>query len=118
MALQHAEVVSLSKSVPETAINGDEPPPPYVLKQSVFGSIDVCPPNGSFPVIDISLFSPSSSASQAHVHKELEKLRSALTSAGCIQVIGHGISSSFLDKVRELGKQFFELPMEEKQKYA
>lgn len=88
MALQHAEIVSLSKSVPETAVNGDEPPPPpYVLKQSVFGSIDVCPPYGPFPVIDISLFSPSSSASQVHVHNELEKLRSALTSAGCIQVI-------------------------------
>ncbi|XP_031287391.1 probable 2-oxoglutarate-dependent dioxygenase ANS [Pistacia vera] len=112
------EIVSLSKSVPEMAINGDEPPPPpYVFnKQSIFGSIDVSPPYGPFPVIDISLFSPPSSS--ADVHNELEKLRSALISPGCFQVIGHGISSSFLDKVRELGKQFFELPMEEKKKYA
>lgn len=32
------------------------------------------------------------------------------------QAIGHGISSSFLDKVRDLGKEFFSLPLEEKQK--
>ena len=29
-----------------------------------------------------------------------------------------GISSSFLDKVREVAKQFFALPVEEKQKYS
>lgn len=34
------------------------------------------------------------------------------------QAIGHGISSSFLDKVREVAKQFFALPVEEKQKYS
>ena len=34
------------------------------------------------------------------------------------QAVGHGISSSFLDKVREVGKQFFALPVEEKQKYS
>lgn len=32
------------------------------------------------------------------------------------QAIGHGISSSFLDKVREAAKHFFSLPMEEKHK--
>lgn len=34
------------------------------------------------------------------------------------QAIGHGISSSFLDKVRDVAKQFFELPENEKQKYG
>ena len=34
------------------------------------------------------------------------------------QAINHGISSSFLDRVRSDGKQFFALPPEEKQKYA
>ncbi|KAF4392100.1 hypothetical protein F8388_004429 [Cannabis sativa] len=32
-----------------------------------------------------------------------------------IPAIGHGISSSFLDKVREMAKDFFLLPMEEKE---
>ncbi|PRQ26519.1 putative oxidoreductase [Rosa chinensis] len=35
-----------------------------------------------------------------------------------IDAIGHGISSSFLDKIREAAKQFFELPVEEKQRYS
>jgi hypothetical protein len=34
------------------------------------------------------------------------------------QAIGHGISSSFLDKVRGVAKQFFALPVEEKEKYS
>ncbi|KAI9191535.1 hypothetical protein LWI28_009735 [Acer negundo] len=32
--------------------------------------------------------------------------------------IGHGISNSLLDKIREVSIDFFSLPMEEKQKYA
>jgi len=35
-----------------------------------------------------------------------------------MQAIGHGMSSSYLDKIRELAKHFFALPEEEKQKYA
>lgn len=34
------------------------------------------------------------------------------------QAIGHGMSSSYLDNIRETAKQFFALPEEEKQKYA
>ena len=34
------------------------------------------------------------------------------------QVINHGITSLFLDKVREVTKQFFSLSMEQKQKYS
>lgn len=34
-----------------------------------------------------------------------------------MKAIGHGISESFLDKVREVATQFFALPGEEKLKY-
>ena len=34
------------------------------------------------------------------------------------QSINHGLTSSFLDKARLVSKQLFELPLEEKQKYA
>lgn len=34
------------------------------------------------------------------------------------QAIGHGIPHSFLDKFRAVVKQFFALPLEEKQKYS
>ncbi|KAK8602114.1 hypothetical protein V6N12_051932 [Hibiscus sabdariffa] len=50
--------------------------------------------------------------------KELQKLRFALESGGCFQAIGHGMSSSFIDKVRGVAKQFFGLPREEKLKYS
>ncbi|XP_030544563.2 protein SRG1-like [Rhodamnia argentea] len=63
----------------------------------------------TFPVIDISLLSSED---------ELQKLSSVLRSCGCFQVIGHGISVEFLDKVREVAQQFFALPVEEKQKYS
>ncbi|KAJ8433820.1 hypothetical protein Cgig2_028137 [Carnegiea gigantea] len=49
---------------------------------------------------------------------ELEKLHSALSSWGCAQLVNHGMSSSFLDEVREMSKQFFRLPSVEKEKYA
>ncbi|KAF8016651.1 hypothetical protein BT93_H2002 [Corymbia citriodora subsp. variegata] len=65
------------------------------------------------PVVDLGLLASLPSAAG-----ELFKLNSALTSWGCFQAINHGMSSSFLSKVRELMKQFFTLPMEEKQKYA
>lgn len=35
-----------------------------------------------------------------------------------VQAIGHGISSSFLDKIRQVTKEFFKQPMEEKRKLA
>ncbi|POO01324.1 Oxoglutarate/iron-dependent dioxygenase [Trema orientale] len=92
----------------EIAIDGENPPQQFFVKDSTaFGSMDDSPPRIPIPVIDLSLLSSES---------ELEKLRSALSSWGCFQAIGHGISISFLDKVREMGEEFFSLPMEEKQK--
>ncbi|XP_062010560.1 codeine O-demethylase-like [Rosa rugosa] len=99
------------------SIKGEEPPPQYIVKESKFGAIESSPELGQIPIIDVSLFSPSSiDSKQAKI--ELDKLRTALTSSGCFQAIGHGISSSFLDKVRKAATQFFELPVEEKQKYS
>lgn len=34
------------------------------------------------------------------------------------QAVGHGVPSSFLNKIRQVTKEFFEQPMEEKQKYS
>ncbi|XP_050227295.1 2-oxoglutarate-dependent dioxygenase 11-like [Mercurialis annua] len=72
-----------------------------------------CLPLIDVPVIDLYLLAPPSSCTQ-----ELEKLRSALSSFGCFLSINHGMTSSFLDQVRSVIKQFFALPTEEKQKYA
>ncbi|XP_050368982.1 protein SRG1-like isoform X2 [Argentina anserina] len=104
-------------SVQEMSMKGDEPPPEYIIKESKFGAIESSPELGQIPIIDVSLFSPSSIGTK-EAEIELHKLRSALSSSGCFQAIGHGITISFLDKVREAATQFFDLPMEEKQKYS
>ncbi|PON68550.1 Oxoglutarate/iron-dependent dioxygenase [Parasponia andersonii] len=92
----------------EIAINGDNPPQKFFVKQSTaFGSVDISPPTIPIPVIDVGMLSSKS---------ELEKLRSALTTWGCFQAIDHGIPSSLLDMVSEVGKEFFSLPVEEKRK--
>ncbi|KAK2991073.1 hypothetical protein RJ640_010075 [Escallonia rubra] len=111
-SLLHTEMASLAKTAHELSIDGDEPPPRYIVKDSPFGSIDSSLPSAPVPVIDIGLLSSASS------NEELEKLKSALSSWGCFQAIGHGISDSHLDKVREVAKQFFERPIEEKKKYS
>ncbi|XP_015583543.1 codeine O-demethylase isoform X2 [Ricinus communis] len=113
----------VSKSVEELSLTNDEPPSEYIVR-----GCSVAPPDLSssassspFPVIDVSLFSSSSSASDnrnSEVDTALYTLRSALSSTGCFQAIGHGMPSSFLDRVRETANQFFELPKEEKEKYA
>ncbi|KAL8140706.1 hypothetical protein V2J09_006727 [Rumex salicifolius] len=61
--------------------------------------------------IDLNLLSSNSS-------EEFDKLRSALVFNGCFQLINHGMSTSYLDEMRQLSKQFFALPMEEKMKCA
>ncbi|XP_058757926.1 protein SRG1-like [Vicia villosa] len=103
-----AEEKLFPRSIQEMSMDGAEPPSEYLVKGNTFGSKD-SPTLIQIPIIDVSLLSTES---------ELEKLRSALSSAGCFQAIGHGMSTSYLDKVREVAKQFFALPVEEKQKYA
>ena len=84
MVLPSAE---LSKRVEEMSINSEEPPQEYIVKDSSFGSIESSDPSlGSIPIIDINIFSLSSSHDPKEVENELEKLRSALSSEGCFQV--------------------------------
>ncbi|KAF8393131.1 hypothetical protein HHK36_021372 [Tetracentron sinense] len=110
------KVVSLPKLVQELAINGEEPPPRYFFRDGKDAPIKASPLLSSIPIINLGLLSSSSSSPSAN--EELEKLRSALSSWGCFQAIGHGISSSFLDEVHEISKGFFKLPLEEKKKYS
>ncbi|KAM7508270.1 hypothetical protein LguiA_018723 [Lonicera macranthoides] len=102
----------MAKTAHELSLDGDEPPPRYFVKQSPFGLIDSSISSVSLPIIDLTLLSSSSN------EDELKKLGSALTSWGCFQAMGHGIEESYLDEVRKVAKQFFELPIEEKKKYS
>lgn len=109
-----AEVL-LSKRVQEMVLNGEEPPALYVCRDGDV-SKEVSSALSSIPIIDVSLL--STSAPSTKKEEELEKLRSALCSWGCFQAIGHGISSSFLGEVRQVGREFFQRSTEEKKKYA
>ncbi|KAF5482258.1 hypothetical protein F2P56_002843 [Juglans regia] len=110
--LLSAEALSaLHKSVEEMSVDGDSPPPQFIVKESSSIVSTYSSPSVPIPIIDISLLSSQDS-------EELQKLRSALSSGGCFQAIGHGIPNSFLDKFRAVVKQFFALPLEEKQKYS
>ncbi|MBA0610668.1 hypothetical protein Godav_011482 [Gossypium davidsonii] len=94
------------------AINSRQVPERYI-REGV-GALDASFPVLDVPTIDLQLLASSSSTSG----DELDKLRSALSSYGCIQAINHGITSTFLDKLREVARQFFALPSEEKKKYS
>ncbi|KAK7270649.1 hypothetical protein RJT34_25960 [Clitoria ternatea] len=96
----------LSKRVQEMVLNGEEPPPPYVCRDDdIMSSASSCP----LPIIDFGILSSPTKQKQ-----ELQKLKSALSSWGCFQAINHGTPNSLLDKVRQVAREFFEQPMEQK----
>lgn len=71
-----AEEKLFPRSIQEMSMDGAEPPSEYLVKENTFGSRDSSS-LFSIPIIDVSLLS---------TENELEKLRSALSSAGCFQV--------------------------------
>lgn len=111
--------VLLSKRVQEMVINGEEPPSPYISRDD--GDEDASSASASqlIPIIDLSLILSSTNhhTSEEKEEEELQKLKSALSSWGCFQAVGHGIPSSFLEEVRKVTRQFFEQPMEVKKKF-
>ncbi|KAL1299182.1 hypothetical protein HN51_043601 [Arachis hypogaea] len=110
MAESNSEVekVVLGNFVQDLILTSQEVQTNYVYTEGGVGFRDALD-SGGIPVIDLSLLTSPF---------ELTKLHHALSSWGCFQAINHGMSSSFLDKVREVSKQFFELPKEEKMIYA
>ncbi|KAL2465568.1 2-oxoglutarate (2OG) and Fe(II)-dependent oxygenase superfamily protein [Abeliophyllum distichum] len=108
--------VENGKHVQELVENGIDLPNNYIWESANFGIINAHVPLGDIPVIDISQLTKS---------KQLDQLQSALSSWGfslsswgCFQAIIHGIENSLVDEVRQVAKEFFQLPMTEKQKYA
>ncbi|KAH9779428.1 hypothetical protein WN944_014436 [Citrus x changshan-huyou] len=64
------------------------------------------------PVIDMQ-----SLLSEESMDSELAKLDSACKEWGFFQMVNHGVSSAFLEKVKKEVHEFFNLSMEEKKKY-
>ncbi|TMW87815.1 hypothetical protein EJD97_019436 [Solanum chilense] len=109
-------IVGQPKHVQEISAEGIEPPSEYFVKDTILagnlGSVSLI----QIPIIDLNLLllDPNSEAYK----DEINKLLDALSSWGVFQVIGHGMSSSYLEEIRNLIKKFFCLSNEEKQKYG
>ncbi|KFK33264.1 hypothetical protein AALP_AA6G351900 [Arabis alpina] len=105
------------KTVQELVASGEGLPERYI--QTPIDDNEGQPLNGSvpemdIPAIDLNLLLSSCEAGR----EELSKLHLALSKWGVVQVMNHGITEVFLDKIYKLTKEFFALPTEEKQKYA
>lgn len=100
------ELVKKQKeTVPERYITRDEEKPtPASMSDH---QLDI-------PIIDMSkLLSEGLQREQ-----EIKKIAQACEEWGFFQVVNHGIKNSLIDGVKRVGKEFFHLPLEEKQKYA
>ncbi|XP_027344013.1 protein SRG1-like [Abrus precatorius] len=70
-------------------------------------------PLPQIPVIDLSKL-----LSQNLKGPELEKLHYACKEWGFFQLINHGVRCSLVEKVKRGAEEFFDLPLEEKKKFA
>ncbi|OWM70320.1 protein SRG1-like [Punica granatum] len=73
------------------------------------------------PCIDMAHLLPAVSSFSSSVQQqssELLKLRSASRDWGLFQIINHGVSQESLTQMRDVVQGFFELPLEEKKRWA
>ncbi|KAM0872051.1 hypothetical protein ACQ4PT_038971 [Festuca glaucescens] len=100
-------------NVQELAAAGrDEVPSRYVVSDhdrptSTVASDDVTDP---IPVVDLNRLSSGAA-------DEAAKLRSALQNWGIFVAVGHGIEPALLGEMMAVTREFFKLPLEEKQQY-
>ncbi|CAI9113938.1 OLC1v1037499C1 [Oldenlandia corymbosa var. corymbosa] len=114
-----AEIL-LAKRVQEMVMNDEEPAAQYKCrtdKDDAEDDNDDPISSSPIPIIDLSFLS-CSEAGEVATEQELVKLKAALSSWGCFQAVGHGISNILLNEVQRVAREFFGQPMEEKQKYG
>ncbi|WCJ19889.1 2-oxoglutarate (2OG) and Fe(II)-dependent oxygenase superfamily protein [Euphorbia peplus] len=84
--------------------------------------VEFSPPNTNIPIIDLrGLFSheDQDNGEDDGVREAiLEEILVACREWGFFQVINHGVKPELMDQSREAWREFFHLPMEEKQKFA
>lgn len=92
------------ETIPERYIRrGEERPTPTAVSDHQL----------NIPIIDMANISEGNSR-----EPEIKKLAQACEEWGFFQIVNHGIANSLIDAVKRAGKEFFQLPLEEKQKYA
>lgn len=66
------------------------------------------------PVVDVGWFDEGGETRRRCV----EAVRAAAEEWGVIHIVNHGIPEELIERLRAAGRRFFELPVEEKEKYA
>ncbi|XP_077218955.1 protein LATERAL BRANCHING OXIDOREDUCTASE 1-like [Tasmannia lanceolata] len=66
------------------------------------------------PIIDVSKLVHGT---QEQSQQELENLEAACANWGFFQVVNHGIDAALLESIQKVAMEFFNLPLEEKEKY-
>lgn len=104
------------------ASNGIESiPKEYVRPQEELESIgdvfeeEKCDEGPQLPTIDLQGLNSCDKQVREKCHQELIK---AAKEWGVMHLVNHGIPDELIDRVKMAGKAFFDLPVEEKEKYA
>lgn len=105
------KAVKIPPIVQELATGVQEPPSRYVIPEQNRPTAAGSEMPDPIPIIDLSRLSDNCA-------DEVAKLWSALENWGLFLAVGHGMEQSFLGEVMKVTREFFKLPLEEKQKYS
>lgn len=117
------KVVSVAPRVEILAKSGiNEIPTEYVRPESerldlgdAFEEVKKAAEGPQIPVVDLQGFdSPDEEVRRACV----EEVRKAATEWGVMHIVNHGIPLELVEQLRKVGKEFFDLPIEQKEQYA
>ncbi|PIN08502.1 Iron/ascorbate family oxidoreductase [Handroanthus impetiginosus] len=67
------------------------------------------------PIIDLEAINSDDEEARKKCHEEVKK---AAMEWGVMHLINHGVAEEVINRVKIAGQEFFDLPMEEKEKYA
>ena len=102
------KTVKIPPIVQELVTGVQEPPSRYVIAEHNRPAVAGSEMPDPIPIVDLSRLSDNCA-------DEVAKLRSALENSGLFLAVGHGMEQSFLGEVMKVSREFFKLPLEEKQ---
>ncbi|RCV19953.1 hypothetical protein SETIT_4G017200v2 [Setaria italica] len=116
MAEDQAQPWKIPPIVQELATGVQEPPSRYVVReQDRPAAAAAATMPEPIPIVDLSRLTAADDGGGAD---EVAKLRSALQNWGLFLAVGHGMEPGFLAQMMQVTRDFFNLPLEEKQKYS